>query len=121
MFRVSSFTTDCLTACFPKIFVIGSVTKILVRGNRLGNEGATVLCDALRQSKVTKVQELDLSDNRIGPEGAKAVAAMAAVVASLTRLNVAHNYLNRGGNGVQIIKDAVRDRKDFELVAHDND
>ena len=61
-----------------------SVTKVLVRVNSLGDEGATILCDALRESKVTNVQELDLSQNRIGPEGAKAVAAMAAVVASLT-------------------------------------
>ena len=71
-----------------KIFVIGSVTKILVRSNGLGDEGATILCDALRESKVTNVQELDLGDNNIGPEGAKAVAAMAAVVEpSLTKIS----------------------------------
>ena len=60
------------------------MTKVLVQGNQLGHEGATILCNALRESKVTKVRELDLSMNDIGPEGAKAVAAMAAVVASLT-------------------------------------
>ena len=37
---------------------------------------------------MTNVQELALYNNEIGPEGAKAVAAMAAVVASLTRLDV---------------------------------
>ena len=68
----------------PAIAVCASVTKILVDWNQLGDEGTTILCDALRESKVTKVQELDLSDNKIGPEGAKAVAAMAAVVASVT-------------------------------------
>ena len=67
-----------------KILVIASVTKILVGWNKLGDAGATVLCDALRESKVTKVQELDLSSNNIGPVGAKAVAAMAAVVPSVT-------------------------------------
>ena len=61
-----------------------SVTKILVGDNRLRDEGTIILCDALRESKVTKVQELDLSENSIGPEGAKAVAAMAGVIASLT-------------------------------------
>ena len=61
-----------------------SVTRILVSGNCLGDAGATILCEALRESKMTNVQELELSYNRIGPEGAKAVAAMAAVVASLT-------------------------------------
>ena len=61
-----------------------SVTKVLVGGNKLGDAGATILCDALRESKVTKVQELDLSKNNINLDGAKAVVAMAAVVASLT-------------------------------------
>ena len=47
----------------PEISVIASVTKILVRREQLGDEGATILCDALRESKVTNVQELDLSHN----------------------------------------------------------
>ena len=73
------------------ISVTASLTKILVGWNELGDEGATVLCDALRESTVTKVQELDLSLNDIGPEGAKAVAAMAAVVASLTSVSLLAN------------------------------
>ena len=68
----------------PEISVIPSVTEVLVGGNELGDAGATILCDALRESTVTKVHELDLMGNDIGPDGAKAVAAMAAVVASLT-------------------------------------
>ena len=63
------------------ILVTPSLTKILVGRNGLGDEGATILCYALRESKVTKVQELDLRWNNIGPVGGKAVAAMAAVVA----------------------------------------
>ena len=84
-------------ARFPKIFVRGSLTKILVGYNGLGDEGTTVLCDALRESKVTKVQELDLQSNDIGPDGAKAVAAMAAVVASMTQLVVWGNSLGKEG------------------------
>ena len=61
-----------------------SVTKILVSRNELGDEGATILCNALRESTVTKVEELDLSYNDIGPDGAKAIAALCAVCASLT-------------------------------------
>ena len=68
------------------IYNNASLTKILVAGNRLGDEGVIVLCDALRESKVTQVQELDLSMNIIGPEGAKAVASMAAIVPSLTKV-----------------------------------
>ena len=48
--------------------VIPSVTKVLVGGNELGDQGATVLCDALRASKVTKVQELDLSPTTISAQ-----------------------------------------------------
>ena len=90
-----------------------SLTKILVSRNKLGNEGAAVLCDALRESTVTKVQELDLSFNAIGPDGAKAVAAMAAVVGSLTRLNVKSNDL--GDEGRAIISSAVQGKVGFDL------
>ena len=90
-----------------------SLTKISVNDNRLGDEAATVLCDVLRESTVTKVQELDLSHNNIGPEGAKAVAAMAAVVASLTRLDVEDNWF--GEEGKAVLRKAVESRSGFEL------
>ena len=68
----------------PAIAVSPSLTKILVGDNELGGAGATSLSGPLRETTVTQVQVVDLSNNNIGPEGAKAVAAMAAVVASLT-------------------------------------
>ena len=102
----------------PAIAVSTSVTKILVGDNELGDEGATILCNALRESTVTKVQELDLSDNDIGPDGVKAIAALCAVCAPLTRLDVSYNKLDRGGNGVQLLRDAVRQREGFALI-HD--
>ena len=73
-----------------------------------------IFCDALRESKVTNVQELDLSYNEIGPEGAKAVAAMAAVVASLTRLDVWYNSL--GEEGEAVLRKAVEGHSGFELT-----
>jgi Ran GTPase-activating protein (RanGAP) involved in mRNA processing and transport len=97
----------------PAIAVCASVTKILVRGNSLGDEGTTILCDALRESKVTNVQELDLHYNGIGPEGAKAVAAMAAVVASITSLSLGDNDLCAEGEAV--VRKAVEGRSGFEL------
>jgi Ran GTPase-activating protein (RanGAP) involved in mRNA processing and transport len=93
----------------PEILVMASVTKVLVSYNLLGAAGATVLCDALRESKVTNVQELDLQYNGIGPEGAKAVAAMAAVVASVTKVLVGSNGL--GDEGTTILCDALRESK----------
>ena len=49
--------------------------------------------------QASKVRELDLSMNDIGPEGAKAVEAMAAVVASLTSLSTAYNDISGNGGG----------------------
>ena len=98
----------------PAIAVCASVTKILVSRNELGDKGATILCDALRESTVTKVQELGLINNQIGPEGAKAVAAMAAVVASMTRLDVSHNKL--GEEGKAALCNAIEARSGFELA-----
>ena len=97
-----------------------SVTKILVGGNKLGDEGTIILCDALRVSTVSKVQELGLSRNDIGPDGAKAVAALCAAMASLTSLDLSQNRLcgvattifgQRGtytAEGITALADALR-------------
>ena len=66
--------------------------------------------------------QLDLSHNKLGPEGAKVLAPAIAVCASLlTRLDVSHNNLDRGGNGVQLLRDAVRQREGFALIDDYND
>ena len=54
-------------------------------------------------------------------EGAKAMAELISVMASLTRLDVSYNILDRGGNGVQLLRDAVRQREGFVLIDDDND
>ena len=53
-------------------------------GNGLQDEGTIDVCDALCESKVSKIQELDLSVNDIGPTGAESVAAYVAVNGVLT-------------------------------------
>lgn len=68
--------------------VNASVTKLLVANNKLGNEGAITLCRALRESTLSKVQELDFSFNSIGPDGAKAIAALCAAMGSLTTVGI---------------------------------
>jgi hypothetical protein len=67
--------------------VTASMTKILVGGNWLGDASITILCDALRESTVSKVEQLDISRNDIGPDGAKAIAALCTVCASLTKIS----------------------------------
>ena len=56
----------------------------MVGFNGLRDQGATAICNALRESKVTRVQELGLESNSIGPDGAKAIAALCSVTASIT-------------------------------------
>ena len=85
----------------------------MVSVNYLGDKGTTILCDALRESTVSKVQELDLSRNRIGPDGAKAIAAFCAVSTSLTKLDVRWNDID--SEGKEALRDAVKGRKGFDL------
>ena len=96
---------------------MASLTKILVSGNELGDEGTIILCDALRESTVSKVEELNLYDNEIGPNGAKAIAALCAVRGSLTKLDVRwNNYTNGiGHEGEAVLQKAVEGRSGFKL------
>jgi len=85
-------------ALAPAIAVSASLTTLVLREIELGDEGVTVLCNALRESTVSKVQELDLRSNDIGPGGAKAIArALCVVVASITLLDLSHNRLGSEG------------------------
>ena len=81
------------------LLAMGSVTKILVGENQLGEVGTKAICDALRAN--TTVKELDLSGstNRIGgqsniggPAGAKHVADMLGVNGSITSVRWTPGY-----------------------------
>ena len=82
----NNLDSESAKALAPALAASASLTKILVCSNALGDKGTTILCDALRESTVSKVQELDLKGNDIGPDGAKAVAALCAVTGSLTEV-----------------------------------
>jgi hypothetical protein len=71
----------------PEILVSASLTKISLGGNEIRDAGSVALGNALRDSKVSKLQELELWDNKIGAEGAKAIASYILVSASLTNLS----------------------------------
>ena len=98
----------------PAIAVSASVTKILVSRNELGDKGATILCDALRESTVTNVEELDLSYNDIGPDGAKAIAALCAVCASITSLSLGDNPL--GDQGIEVLSVGLKESKSLAIL-----
>ena len=68
----------------PAIAGSASVTELHLFENSIKDEGVTAICEALRSNKETKLMSLDIGANSIGPAGAKSVAAMVAVIASLT-------------------------------------
>ena len=63
-----------------------SLTHLLIGGNNIRDEGCTAVAEAMQQSESCKIEELDLSRNDIGAQGAKSLAAMMAVKASLTQV-----------------------------------
>ena len=65
--------------------------------------------------------QLNLSLNDIDAEGAQPLADALRVNASLMRLDVSSNYLDRGGHGVKMLRDAVRGHQGFTLLDDDND
>ena len=57
--------------------------------------------------------QVDLSNNAIGPVGAKPLADAIAVSGSLTAANLRNNYLNDASK--QLLKDAVKSKSGFNL------
>ena len=57
-----------------------------LRSNELRDAGTIAICDALRESEVSRIEELDLAYNEIGLPGAESVAAYLAITGSLTKI-----------------------------------
>lgn len=92
-----------------------SLTECNLRDNKLGDEGVESIATALKESTTSKLQNLNLLFNLIGPKGAAALASYVAVSASLTTLDVRHNGI-MGDEGEAAILEAVRGKKGFELL-----
>ena len=65
------------------------------------------------ESKVSKLQELDLHANIIGPPGGEALGNMLLVHAELTALDVQNNVL--GAEGLALLRQAVQGQSRFDL------
>jgi len=94
--------------------VSASVTSLSLGRNSLGDEDVTAICEAVQSNKETKLASLDIQYNRVGPAGAKSVAAMVAVIASVSRLDARVNRL--GDEGEAILREAVKEKPGFELL-----
>ena len=81
--------------------------------NSLRDEGTIAVCNALEQSKVSKLEELLIHGNSIGADGAKAVGAFCAVSGSLTQLDLDGN--NLGAEGAKALASALRNSEGCKL------
>ena len=83
-----TYTAEGIKAIADALRVNAELTKISLGQNDLGDDSAIAIASALKQSKVSKLAELDLngyrSNKKIGPAGAKELAAYLAVTAELT-------------------------------------
>ena len=116
-------------------FVRASLTCVDVRRNNIAGDGASELSAAvlantkievfneipIKEMLADTLTELNLSGKFIGVEGGMVVAGLVPVMGSLTRLDVSRNMLDRGGEGVKLVRDAVKGRDGFVLLDDDND
>ena len=98
-----------------KVLALGAPKRTVERFFKPGDEGATILCDALRENKMANVQELSLQNNNIGPVGAIAIAKLCSVSASMTRLDVRYAPC-LGEEDRAALHKAIGDRSEFELL-----
>ena len=84
-----------------------------MHNNSLGDKGIAAICEAVQSNEGSKLASLTLSENGIGPVGAKSVAAMLAVKGVLARIDVSHNSL--GEDGKALLQEAVKGRSGFVL------
>ena len=69
-----------------------SLTSLSLGYNSLGDEGVTAICEAVQSNKEMKLAYLVIEYNGVGPAGAKSVAAMVAVIPSLTQVCHIRNF-----------------------------
>ena len=113
----------------PAIAVCASLTSVNVLSNKLDVESASMLLKVKAEKPNLRTlcgltheeTKLDLSFKGLRPGDALLLAPEISVIASLTRLDVSLNHMDRGGNGVQLLRDAVRQREGFALIDDNND
>ena len=87
------------------VAVSQSLTCLRIEANAIGDEGCAALAEAMQQNESCKIEELGLSNNRIGDAGAKSLAAMIAVRGSLTAADTCRNEID--GEGAEQLAAAV--------------
>jgi Ran GTPase-activating protein (RanGAP) involved in mRNA processing and transport len=96
------------------VAVTGGLTALNLSSNRLLDEGVSAVCKAIQSNKETKLSSLNFKDNGMGPVGAKSVAAMVAVICTLTECNLRSNS-SMGEEAQASIRNAVQGKAWFKL------
>jgi hypothetical protein len=86
--------------------------ELYLCGNRLGDEGVSVLADALKSNCTLRV--LDLGRNRFGDQGARDLAEFLRSNSSLQELNVWGNSI--GPSGAAAVAEALRANRSLRLL-----
>jgi len=95
-----------------------TLTKLYLSENEIGDEGAKVIGEALRINKT--LTELDLSKNKIGYEGAKVIYEALRANTTLTELYLYRNKI--GDEGAKVIGEALRTNRTLtELHLSENE
>ena len=98
---------DGAAALAPAIAASASLTSIDLRGNGLGEEGWGVIVAAVCSSEVSQIAFLNLSEEGIGPKGAKLVREALSTLAnpSLAGLSLWGNHLS--GKQTKLLHEAA--------------
>lgn len=82
-----------------------SLEVLEISGHNIGDEGATLLAEALNRRPARRLTELNLALNSINDAGAAALAG--ALQSPLARLTLDHNWI--GASGAEALAKALRD------------
>jgi Ran GTPase-activating protein (RanGAP) involved in mRNA processing and transport len=104
-----TYTAEGIAAIADALRVNGGLKALDLSDNCLKDEGVSAVCEAIQSNKETKLASLNMSENRIGPVGAKSVAAMVTVTGALTKLSLVHNKLEE--EGTKAICEALENNK----------
>jgi NLR family CARD domain-containing protein 3 len=88
-----TYTAEGITVIADALRVNGGLTALDLSFNELKDEGVSAVCEAIQSNKETKLASLNMAMTRIGPVGAKSVAAMVAVTGGLTSIDLSGNQL----------------------------
>eukprot|EP00900_Chrysochromulina_parva_P003387 jgi/Chrpa1/13049/Chrysochromulina_OHIO_Genome00024578-RA len=110
-----TYTAEGITAIAEALRVNVWLTALDLSNNRLEDEGIRAVCKAIQSNKETKLASLNFENNRIGPVGANAVAAMVAVTGALTCVDVSTQGYNIAGDDTAQLAAAILGNLKIEM------